>query len=117
MPEYAVLIHTDEHAMATADPAVMTHTLRQHEEFVTANADRLRGGLRLRPSATATSIRRDERGQPVVTDGVFIETKEILGGFYLIEAADLDEAIKIAAQVPTPLGGVEIRPVWPADEP
>jgi hypothetical protein len=71
----------------------------------------------LRPSATATSIRRDERGSVVITDGVFVESKEVLGGYYVIDADDLDEALAIAAQVPVPFGGVEVRPVWPTDEP
>jgi hypothetical protein len=46
-----------------------------------------------------------------ITDGAFAETKEALGGYYLIEAADLDEAMAIAKQVPTPFGGVEVRPI------
>jgi len=47
----------------------------------------------------------------VVTDGPFAEAKEALGGFYLVEAADLDEALELAKQVPAPFGGVEVRPV------
>ncbi|WP_433207144.1 YciI family protein [Nocardia sp. CA-107356] len=117
MTQYLLLIHTDEHAMAQAGPQVVARTLRRHEEFVAANASRLRGGKRLRPAATATTIRRDEQDRPVVTDGVFVESKEVLGGYYVIEAADLDEAVRVAAQVPAPFGGVEVRPVWPTDEP
>src|SRR5690606_164427 len=65
----------------------------------------------LRPVATATSVRvRD--GKPIVTDGPFAETREQLGGYYLIEVPDLDEAIRIAARIPpAKLGTVEIRPV------
>lgn len=65
----------------------------------------------LRPVATATSVRvRD--GKPIVTDGPFAETREQLGGYYLIDVPDLDEAIRIAARIPpAKLGTVEIRPV------
>ena len=69
------------------------------------------GGNALQPTATATTIRRDGAGGFTVTDGPFAETKEALGGYYLIEAADLDEAIAIAKQVPARFGGVEVRPV------
>ena len=64
------------------------------------------GGEALQPTATATSIRGD-----VVTDGPFAETKEALGGYYLIEAADLDQALAIAKVCPAPYGGVEVRPI------
>ena len=50
-----------------------------------------------------------------MTDGPFAETKEALGGYYVIEAADLDEALAIARDVPAKYGGVEVRPVWPAE--
>lgn len=63
----------------------------------------------------ATSIRTDADGTMVVTDGAFAETKEALGGYYLIDVADLDEAIAVAKQVPAPSGGVEVRPIWPAE--
>jgi hypothetical protein len=65
----------------------------------------------LQPSATATSVRRDASGRVTVTDGAFAETKEALGGYYVIEADDLDEALAVAKQVPAPFGGVEVRPV------
>jgi hypothetical protein len=117
MSEYLILIHDDEQAWIEADREIYDRTLRQHQEFLVANAEHLRGGHRLRSSSTATSIRRDHAGTVVVTDGAFVESKEVLGGYYLIEAADLDEAIAIAAQVPAPYGGVEVRPVWPTDEP
>ena len=66
----------------------------------------LLGGEALQPTPAATSIRAD-----VVTDGPFAETKEALGGFYLIEARDLDHALDIARLCPAPFGGVEVRPV------
>ncbi|MGV9662985.1 YciI family protein [Nocardia niigatensis] len=117
MPEYLLLIHHDEQAWLATDPAVRERTLAGHLEFMAAHADRLRGGNRLRPTSTATIVRHDEHGRPVITDGVFAETKEVLGGYYLVEAADLDEAIRIAADVPSPFGGIEVRPIHPHEEP
>ena len=68
------------------------------------------GGNALQPTTTATSIRGD-----VVTDGPFAETKEALGGYYLIEAADLDQALAVAKLCPARFGGVEVRPVLEFD--
>jgi hypothetical protein len=70
------------------------------------------GGAQLQPAATATTIRVQD-GQTLTTDGPFAETKEALGGYYLIEADDLDAAIELAARVPAArLGGaVEVRPL------
>ena len=67
---------------------------------------------RLKPVATATTVRvRD--GKTLTTDGPFAETREQLGGYYLIEAKDLDEAVGIAAKVPTAKhGSIEVRPIW-----
>jgi hypothetical protein len=72
-----------------------------------------KGGNRLDSVATATTVRiRD--GKRSVTDGPFAETKEQLGGYYLIEAADLDEAIALAARIPgARVGSIEIRPIPP----
>jgi hypothetical protein len=65
----------------------------------------------LHPTSTATSVRRRE-GKPLVTDGPFAETREQLGGFFMVDAKDLDEAITIASQIPSgKWGTVEIRPV------
>lgn len=74
-------------------------------------ADVMRGGEALHEARTATSV-RVRNGQTVVTDGPFAETKEEFGGFYLIEADNLDEAIKWAARIPgATRGTVEVRPV------
>ncbi len=84
---------------------------RYHEEMV--NAGVLRGGEGLQPSATATTVEIPETGgEPIVTDGPFAETKEQLGGFYMIDATDLNEAIQIAAKIPSAkYGTIEVRPV------
>jgi hypothetical protein len=70
------------------------------------------GGAQLQPSETATAIRVND-GETLTTDGPFADTKEVFGGFYMLEAADLDRAIEVASQIPaTWMGGsVEIRPV------
>lgn len=74
------------------------------------------GGAKLRSSASATTI-REKNGRPAITDGPFAETKEQLGGYHVIECADLEEAISIAQRIPTiPFGGtVEVRAVEQAD--
>ena len=70
-------------------------------------------GAPLEPSRTATSV-RVKTGKTVTTDGPFAETKEQLGGYYLVEAKDLDEAIRIAARIPNARdGSIEVRPIRP----
>jgi hypothetical protein len=69
-------------------------------------------GEALEPTTTATTV-RVRSGQTLTTDGPFAETKEALGGFYLIDARDLDEAIEIASKIPAAEGGsIEVRPIW-----
>jgi hypothetical protein len=107
MAEYLILIYGDEKAIEQADQALFEEMTKGHNEFGEAHGAVLRGGKALWGSDTATSIRDDG----TVTDGPFAETKEGLGGFYIVEAASLDEAITIAKDVPAPFGGVEVRPV------
>lgn len=113
MTDYLVMIYGNEAEWPTLDPDVEQQVLAQHGEFAARNQDAIRGGARLADSDTATTIRPDGAGGFTVTDGTFAETKEVIGGFYLIEAADLDEALAIARQVPMPTGGVEVRPIVP----
>jgi hypothetical protein len=115
MAQYVVLIYEDEQGWISGDPAVIEQGMKDHNQFAQSAAEKLRGGQALQPTSTATTIRRDGSGGFVVTDGPFVETKEALGGFYVIEAADLDEAIALAKQVPAPFGGVEVRPVMVFD--
>jgi hypothetical protein len=70
------------------------------------------GGAQLQPSETATTVRVDD-GKTLTTDGPFAETKEVLGGYYLIEADDLDGALEVAARIPAARmgGAVEVRPL------
>jgi hypothetical protein len=111
MAQYLILIYEDETSWANADQDTPGQMGKEHVAFGQNNADVLRGGNALHPTTTATSIRRDSSGSVAVTDGPFAETKEALGGYYLIDVADLDEAVAVAKQVPAPFGGVEVRPV------
>jgi hypothetical protein len=81
-----------------------------------ATAGKIRGGERLRPAATATTLRLSG-GERLLSDGPFAETKEQLGGFFVVEAANLDEAVELASKMPhlQDGGSVEIRPVWDMD--
>jgi hypothetical protein len=111
MAQYLVLIYENEAEWAKADQEAYEQVMKGHQAFAEANGPALRGGNALQPTSTATSIRKDSSGGFAVTDGPFAETKEALGGYYLIEAANLDEAIAMAKQVPAIYGGVEVRPI------
>jgi hypothetical protein len=111
MAEYLILIYGDEAALGKTDAESMNVMMKGHQEFGERNAASLRGGNALQPTGTATSVREDSSGGFVVTDGPFAETKEALGGYYLVEAADLDQALALAKQIPMPSGGVEVRPI------
>jgi hypothetical protein len=82
------------------------------EYYAIATSPGVLGGERLQPASTATTIRVQD-GRTLTTDGPFTETKEALGGYYVLEAADIDRAIELAARIPAArLGGaVEIRPI------
>jgi len=102
--KYMLLIYTAETGWTeSAESTRLTHELHARGQYL--------GAAPLHPVATATSVRvRD--GKRLVTDGPFAETHEQLGGFFLIEAQDLDEAIGIAARIPgARKGTVEVRPV------
>ncbi|MEV0806772.1 YciI family protein [Micromonospora sp. NPDC050200] len=108
MPQYAILIHSP----APADPMDLTPDYVALLERYPAQVEELGGrivtGFALQPSTTATSIRGD-----VVTDGPFVEAKEVVAGFFVLEAPDLDVALRIAKLNPATLdGGVEVRPLF-----
>ena len=110
---YIALIYTNE----ATDPALDSpERVVMRTEFGAltqqmAGAEVLRAGAGLQPTTTATTVRVRE-GKTLTTDGPFAETREQLGGYYLIEAKNLDEAIAIAAQVPSAkFGSIEVRPV------
>jgi hypothetical protein len=111
MANYLVLIYDSEAAWAGAGPEDVERIHQAHVRFGEANSASIRGGDALQPTATATSLRHESSGEITVTDGAFAETKEALGGYYVVEADDLDGAIAIAKQIPTLAGGIEVRPV------
>jgi len=109
MAEYLILIYENENGYANASPDVFQQVMEAHTRFaqqVEEKGSKIVSGNALQPTSTATSIRDD-----VVTDGPFAETKEALGGYYLIQARDLDHALDIAKLCPARFGGVEVRPI------
>ena len=106
--QYLLAIYDDEKRWSSGyDQGEMA----EYQAFGQAHRDSIKGGNALQPTSTATTVRvRD--GKRLVTDGPFAETKEQLGGFYLIDAADLDTAISIAAKIPGARhGSIEVRPI------
>src|ERR1051325_3619842 len=106
--KYMLLVYLDENCLSEAereqcyaDSAQLTRELHEQGKYLGAGP--------LHPTATATSVRDGKR---LVTDGPFAETREQLGGYYLVDAGNLDEALKIAERVPAAKHGtIEIRPV------
>jgi hypothetical protein len=111
MPQYLILIYESEQSFADAGQPAWDLAMQEHNAFGERDGASLRGGNALQGTSTATSIRGDGSGGFSVTDGPFAETKEALGGYYLVEADDLDGAIEIAKHVPARHGGVEVRPI------
>lgn len=106
--QYLLLIYENEKRFSQGfDPAEMS----QYEAFGKEFAKNIKGGNALQATTTAKSVRvRD--GKSVSTDGPFAETKEQLGGFYLVEAGSMDEAVKMAAKIPgARFGCIEVRPI------
>ena len=110
--QYLVLIYTEEGA-APPDPERVGGVMVEYNAYSQMLRDRgaFVGGEALQPTSTATTVRvRD--GQTNTTDGPFADTKEALGGFYLIEAKDLDEALSLAGECPgAKWGSIEVRPI------
>jgi hypothetical protein len=111
MAQYLILIYAEEASWEALSSEELAAVYAQHEEFGKRNAAVIVGGNELAPTTTATSVRRDGSDGFLVTDGAFVETKEALGGYYLIDVDTLDEAIAVAKQVPSEAGGVEVRPI------
>ena len=111
---YALLICTDESSMAAFSPEEQAASSAEYDAFGAEMGARgvLQGGERLRSTTDATTV-RVSGGEVLVSDGPFAETKEQMGGFYLIDCKDLDEAVEIASKVPAAQHGtVEVRPIW-----
>ena len=115
MSEYLILIFEEEKAYAEGGPEVYGEVMEAHRRFsdqVPEIGGKIIGGEALQPTSTATTIRND-----VVTDGPFAETKEQLGGYYMLDVPDLDEAIKWAQKCPgAEHGTIELRPVMEFDQ-
>ncbi len=110
--QYMLLIYGDEKIWADMTEAEVKRTMQAYVEYSKALAASgiLRGGSELASVTAATTV-RVRSGRTLTTDGPFMETKEQLGGYYLIEAANLDEAIQWAAKIPSAaIGSIEIRP-------
>jgi hypothetical protein len=109
--KYALLIYTDETKDAQASSEEQQAVMAAYNAFGQQFSEKIVGGEALLPTTAATTVRLRD-GKSLTTDGPFAETKEQLGGFYLIEAANLDEAITVAAQIPGAAHGeIEVRPV------
>jgi hypothetical protein len=112
---YLLLICGDENALNNQPEPEQSQRLQGCGTYTTelAATNKMRAAERLRPSATATTLRLSG-GNRLLSDGPFAETKEQLGGFYLVEAKDLDEAVDLASKMPhlQDGGAVEIRPIW-----
>jgi hypothetical protein len=105
--KYALLIYSAPEELAQHDDTV----LKEYMEV--AQSPGVVGGERLHPAEAATTVRVQD-SRTLTTDGPFADTKEVLGGFFLFEADDIDAALDVAARIPAArLGGaVEVRPIW-----
>jgi hypothetical protein len=111
--QYLLLIYNAEAERAKMDPAAMGAMVSAYRSFTQGivQSGHFKAGDALKPTSTATTVRVRE-GKILTTDGPFAETREQLGGYYLVEAKDLDEAIGIAARIPGALNGsIEVRPI------
>lgn len=117
MPQYAAILYT--HDMDWTAPE-QQDVMGEYGAFSQVAAAVMRGGAALYPTSTATTVRVQggKGGDVLRSDGPYVESKEVLTGFFLLECADLDEAIALAAQIPAAWdGAVEVRPVIPMGGP
>ncbi len=111
---YLMMICSDESAVQDMTPAAGEAMMGEYFAFQEEMASRgvLQGGERLQPTSDATTVRSRD-GEVLTTDGPFAETKEQIGGYYMVDCKDLDEAIEVAAKIPAArLGSIEVRPIW-----
>lgn len=112
--QYLLMIYQNEVEYAKNDAATSQKMLAEYQAFTQSiiQSGNFKAGDRLQPTTTATTVRVRE-GKTLTTDGPFAETREQLGGYYLIEAKDLNAAIEIAARIPSArIGSIEVRPIW-----
>ena len=114
--KYMLMIYEDETVYGSGEGAAMQDIIAQHMAFSERLGDRIVGGGGLLPTGMATTV-RTLAGAKSLHDGPFAETKEQLGGFYLVDVPDLDAALAIAREVPIAKdGSVEVRPLIVVDE-
>jgi hypothetical protein len=116
--QYMVLIYGDESALMGATPeeqAASAQAWVDYTQWLKDEGTHVAGDA-LYPTSASTTLRFDAEGKSLTTDGPFAETKEQLGGYYLLECKDIDEAIGAASRMPVRYGSVEIRPVMEFDE-
>ena len=111
--KYLLALIGDETRFADRSPEQQAEVMKAWDDYTraTIEAGVHLGGEGLQPSATATTVHIQESGEPIVSDGPFAETKEQLGGHYLLDCKDLDDALAWAKRIPMPGGTVEVRPV------
>ncbi|TCO44465.1 hypothetical protein EV646_110179 [Kribbella antiqua] len=112
MAQYMFLLYDSEEWFDNLNAEEWQKAMELHGAFaqaVEAAGAKILGGEALERSTTASTVKNREGAEPLVTDGPFIETKEALGGFYIIEARDLDQALELAKACPS--GNIEVRPV------
>jgi hypothetical protein len=112
--QYLLMIYQNEAEYGQIDAATSKKMLEEYGAFTQGiiQSGNFKAGDRLQPTTTATTVRVRE-GKTLTTDGPFAETREQLGGYYLIEAKDLDTALAIAARIPgARYGSIEVRPIW-----
>ncbi|MEW5974475.1 MAG: YciI family protein [Acidobacteriota bacterium] len=111
---YLLLIYDAEAEFGKLSEKQINEMMAQYEKLTTdlKESGSFVGSHRLRPVSTATAV-RVRNGETLLTDGPFAETKEQLGGYYLVDVKDLDEALQWAAKIPSArFGTIEVRPVW-----
>ena len=111
--KYLLALIGDETRFAEATPEQQAESMKGWDAYTRATIDAgvHLGGEGLQPSSTATTVRIAVDGEPIVSDGPFVETKEQLVGYYLLDCKDLDDALAWAKRIPMPGGDVEVRPV------
>ena len=121
MPKYAALIYTPAETEGQGTPEQWQQIMAEYQTFGenAGAAGVIAGGEALEPTSTATTVQVSggAGGDVMTTDGPYAEAKEVLGGFYLIDVANLDAAIEWAAKIPAaPYGSVEVRPIMEIPE-
>jgi len=115
--QYLLMIYANEQETAALGTAGLNTLTQEYVQFTKSivQAGQLKAGDRLKPVSSASTV-RVRNGKALITDGPFAETREQLGGYYLVEAKNLDEALAIAGRIPSAKhGSIEVRPIWTAE--